>query len=107
MIKALREKLDPGNQTLAALDFQHTTQKTDEPISNFTGCLEQIFKLDLAENICLMRLERCYYVYGQLQEGLLYALMESPIVSGAQIYKELCAAVKREGLQSLRENSII
>ena len=74
----------------------HTTQKTDEPISNFTGRLEQIFKLDLAENICLMRLERCYYVYGQLQEGLLYALMESPIVSGAQNYKELCAAVKRE-----------
>ena len=32
-IKALREELDPGIQTLAALDFRHTTQKTDEPCS--------------------------------------------------------------------------
>ena len=26
-IKALKERLDPGNQTLAALDFHHTSQK--------------------------------------------------------------------------------
>ena len=35
-------------------------------------------------------------LYGQLQEGLLYTLMESPSVSGAQNYKELCLAAKRE-----------
>ena len=35
-------------------------------------------------------------LYGQLQEGLLYSLMESPTVSGAQNYKELCLAAKRE-----------
>ena len=35
-------------------------------------------------------------LYGQLQEGLLYCLMESPAVSGAQNYKELCVAAKRE-----------
>ena len=43
-IKALREKLDPGNQTLAALDFRHTTQKAGEPVSDFIGHLEQIFQ---------------------------------------------------------------
>ena len=43
-IKALREKLDPGNQTLAALDFRHTTQKAGEPVSDFIGRLEQIFQ---------------------------------------------------------------
>ena len=42
-IKALREKLDPGNQTLAALDFHHTAQKTDESVSDFIGRLEQNF----------------------------------------------------------------
>ena len=35
-------------------------------------------------------------LYAQLQEGLLYSLMESPAVSGAQNYKELCLAAKRE-----------
>ena len=35
-------------------------------------------------------------LYGQLQEGLLYSLMESPTVSGARNYKELCLATKRE-----------
>jgi len=35
-------------------------------------------------------------LYGQLQEGLLYTLMESPSVSGAQNYRELCLAAKRE-----------
>ena len=29
-VKALREKLDPGNQTLAALDFCHTSQQSSE-----------------------------------------------------------------------------
>ena len=35
-------------------------------------------------------------LYGQLQEGLPYTLMESPSLSGAENYKELCLAAKRE-----------
>ena len=35
-------------------------------------------------------------LYGQLQEGLSYSLMESPLVSGAQSYRELCIAAKKE-----------
>ena len=43
-----------------------------------------------------MRHSREMLLYGQLQEGLLLTLMESPAVSGAQNYKELCIAAKRE-----------
>ena len=94
-IKALREKLDPGNQTLAALDFRHTTQKADEPVSDFIGRLEQIFQIGFGREH-LSHETRDMLLYGQLQEGLLYTLMESPAVSGAQNYKELCVAAKRE-----------
>ena len=35
-------------------------------------------------------------MYGQLQEGLSYILMESPSVSGSQNYRELRVAGKKE-----------
>ena len=94
-IKALKEKLDPGNQTLAALDFRHTAQKADESVSDFIGRLEQIFQTGFGREH-LSHETRDMLLYGQLQEGLLYCLMESPAVSGAQNYKELCVAAKRE-----------
>ena len=34
-VKALRERLDPGNQSLAALDFCHASQKPSETVSDF------------------------------------------------------------------------
>ena len=34
-VKALRERLDPGSQTLAALDFCHASQKPSETVSDF------------------------------------------------------------------------
>ena len=34
------------------------------------------------------------FLYGQLQEGLLYKLIESPAVSGATDYKSLCVAAR-------------
>ena len=34
-IKALWECLDPGNQSIAALGFRHTSQKPSETISDF------------------------------------------------------------------------
>ena len=48
-------------------------------------------------------------LYGQLQEGLSYSLMESPSVSGAQSYHELCIAAKNEErkLAELKKNSSI
>ena len=35
-------------------------------------------------------------LHGQLQEGLRYALMKAPAVSGARDYQELCTAAKNE-----------
>ena len=35
-------------------------------------------------------------LFGQLQEGLKYGLMESPAVSGATSYQSLCIAAKSE-----------
>ena len=35
-------------------------------------------------------------LYAQLQEGLKYAIVEAPAVSGSQTYRELCIAAKNE-----------
>jgi len=35
--RALKERLDSGNQALAALDFCHTSQRPDESVSDFIG----------------------------------------------------------------------
>ena len=34
-VKALRERLDPGNQSLAALDFRHASQRSSQTVSDF------------------------------------------------------------------------
>ena len=44
-IQALRERLDPGNQTLVALDFRrHLSQKVNEPVLDFIGRLEKVYQ---------------------------------------------------------------
>ena len=89
-IKALSlERLDPGIQTLAALDFRHASQKPTETVSDFVRCLEEIFQIGFGREK-LSTETRDMLLYGLLQEGLLYTLIESPTVSGAQNHKELC-----------------
>ena len=87
--------MDPGNQTLAALDFRHASQRPTETVSDFLRRLEHIYQTafgceDLSAETWAMLL------YGQLQEGLSYSLMESPSVSVAQSYRELCMAAKKK-----------
>ena len=94
-IKALRECLDPGNQTLAALDFRHASQKPTETVSDFVRRLEEIFQIAFGLET-LSTKTRDMLLYGQLQEGLLYTLIESLTVSGALNYKELCLAARKE-----------
>ena len=94
-IAALKERLDPGNHTLAALDFRHISQHINESVSDFIGRLEQVFQTGFGREQ-LSNETREMLLFGQLQEGLLYTLMEAPSVSGAQNYKELCLAAKRE-----------
>ena len=94
-IKALRERLDPGNQTLVALDFRHASQKSTETVSDFIRCLEEVFQTAFGREK-LSTETRDMLLYGQLQEGLLYTLIESPTVSAAQHYRELCIAARKE-----------
>ena len=96
--RALKDRLNPGNQALAALDFHHICQQANETVSDFIGRLEQMFQTGFG---CerLSKETRDMLLYGQLQEGqegLLYSLMESPAISGAQNYKELSLAAKQE-----------
>ena len=94
-IKALKGRLDPGNQTLAALDFRHLSQKLNDPVSDFIGRLEKASQIGFGQEN-LSKETREMLLYGQLQEGLTYTLMEPPAVSGAQDYKGLYLAAKRE-----------
>ena len=94
-INALRERLDSGDQSIAALDFRHTSQKPGETVSDFIRRLEKVFQTAFGrENLSAET--RDVLLYGQLQEGLSYVLMESLSVSGSQNYKELCIAKKKE-----------
>ena len=94
-VKTLRERLDPGNQSLAALDFRHASQRSSETVSDFLRRLEHNYQIAFGrENLSAET--RDVLLYGQLQEGLSYSLIESPSVSGAQSYRELCIAAKKE-----------
>ena len=64
-------------------------------MSDFIGQLENVFQTGFGREQ-LSNETREMLLYGQLQEGLLYSLMESPTVSGAQNYKELRLAAKWE-----------
>ena len=55
-------------------------------MSNFIGQLEDVFQTGFRRER-LSNETREMLLYGQLQEGLLLTLMESPAVSGAQDYK--------------------
>ena len=62
----------------------------NEPVVDFIG---RSFKKVLGMGKCQRRLE---ILYLQLQESLLLSLQESPAVSDAQTYKEMCIAARRE-----------
>ena len=94
-VNALRARLDPGSQTMAAQDFRHTLQKSGESVPEFIRRLERIFQIAYGKDD-LNRSTRDTLLYGQLYEGLSYDLMQSPAVSGAQSYQELCTAAKGE-----------
>ena len=70
----MRERLDPGDQSIAALDFLHNSQK---PVTDFIRRLEKVFQTAFGrENLSVET--RDVLLYGQLQKGLSYALMKSP-----------------------------
>ena len=78
-----------------ALDFRHASQKTTEIVSDFVTQLERVFQIAFGHEK-LSNETRDMLLYGYLQEGLLYSLMQSPTVSGAQSYRELCLVAKKK-----------
>ena len=94
-VKALHLRLDPGSRTLAAQEFRHTTQGDTEKVADFIRRLERTFNIAYGmEGISVET--RDTLLHGQLQDVLKHDLMQSPAVSGAQTYQELCLAARNE-----------
>lgn len=64
-------------------------------MSEFISRLERTFRIAHGKGRMPVESKEAL-LYGQLQEGLLYKLIESPAVSGAQDYKSLCVAARNE-----------
>ena len=94
-VKSLRGQLDTGSKAMAAQDFRHLAQEGKEKVTDFIRRLEKTFCLAYGQE-SMSTETRDALLYGQLQEGLGYALMESPAVSGATGYQSLCVAAKNE-----------
>ena len=93
--EALQNRLDPTSRVLAAQEFRHALQRDDEPVTEFIRRLEQLYHKAYGRD--KMSIEtRDTLLFGQLQEGLTYALMKAPAVSGAQGYQQLCLAARTE-----------
>ena len=84
-----------GSKTLAAQDFRHATQGSQESVADYILRLEKTFRRAYGSDP-MGEETRNALLYAQLQEGLKYVLMKAPAVSGAQEYKELCVAAKNE-----------
>ena len=94
-VVALRTRLDPGNKTLAALDFRHIIQKETESVSDFIRRLEQMFQITFGHDPMSAE-TKDVLLYGKLQDGLRIDLVsKAPAISGAQSYQELCIAEGR------------
>ncbi len=93
--EALRARLDPGSKAMAAQDFRHTTQPSEEDVASYIRRLERMFRIAYGRD-GLTAETRDALLYSQLHEGLRYELMCAPAVSGAQAYLPLCVAAKSE-----------
>ena len=92
---AMRSRPKVGSKTLAAQEFRHATQGPQEVVSDYILRLEKTFRRAYGQDH-MAKETRSALLYAQLQEGLKYALMKAPAVSGAQRYQKLCVAVKNE-----------
>ncbi len=88
-------RVDPSHKIMAAQDFRHTMQGEVECVPDFIRRIERVFRI--AYNAKEISQEtREAFLYGQLQEGLRNDIMQSPVVSGALAYHELCMAARNE-----------
>ena len=94
----LQARLDPGNKTLAAMDFRHIAQKENESVSDFIMRLECTFQLAFERDH--MSSEACdVLLYGMLQNGLRIDLVKYQQYLGLKITSSF-ALHPREGWQN-------
>ena len=91
----MRNRLDPGSRVVAAQDFRHVAQRDGESVSDYIRRLEQLFRRAYGHE-GMSDETRDTLLHSQLQEGLSYALMKAPAVSGSRMYPELCLAARNE-----------
>ena len=84
---------------LAAEGFRYLSQGANDSVADFVRCLERTFHVAYGRD-CMSLETRETFLHSHLQEGLCYNL-KSLAVSGAQMYKELCLAVKNEEKRQL------
>jgi hypothetical protein len=103
-VLALRARLEPGGKAMAGQDFRHCRQRPGELVADFIRRVERTFQVAYGRDT-MSRETKDALQHGQLQEGLLQEILQGPAVSGAQTYKELCAAAKIEEkrLEELRK----
>ena len=88
-------QLDPGSWTLAAQDFRHTVQAEEKKVADFIRLLQCTFNITYGRGG--MSAETCNtLLHGQLQDGLEYEPLRAAAVSGAESYKALCLAARKE-----------
>ena len=92
---SLKRRLDPGSKMLAAQDFRRASQGRNEPIADYIRRLECMFRQAYGRD-GMSAETRAALLFGQMQEGIKFELMESPAVSGATDYKQLCLSARNE-----------
>ena len=92
---ALRQRIDPHNQVLAATDFRHALQLEGESVADYVRRIERLFQIAYGGD-SLSSETKDIMLHSQLHGGLRYDLMRSPAVSGAQSYQKLCLAARQE-----------
>ena len=93
--EALHNRLDPHSRILAAQEFRYAVQYDDESVADYIRRLELAYRKAYGREK-MSNETRDALLFGQLQEGLKYALVRAPAVSGAQGYQQLCTAARNE-----------
>ena len=94
-VDALKRRLDPGSKMLAIQDFRHASQGERESIADYIRRLEKMFRTAYGRDEMSTE-TREVILYTQMHAGLKYSLTESPAVSGATDYKQLCLSARNE-----------
>lgn len=84
-VDCLCVRLDLGSQAVAAQEFKQTAQANGKSVADFVRQLKRAFRMAYGQEKLSLE-TRDALLYGQLQEGLCYSLIQAPAVLGAQTF---------------------